>query len=98
MPAIAHECIIGEIIDYDDTRLVTLSSLKEHIKQQIAMAELLNDKKVSFLLSPVYGRTFPAYSLADYCDGRRNTDLHRFKFCPECGLKINWKAIKEERS
>lgn len=92
-----HEHIIGEVLDYDDTRLVTLSSLKEHIKQSIAMAELMNGPKVSFLLDPLYGRKYNVYSLADYCDGRRSTDLRRFNFCPVCGEKIDWKAMKEVR-
>ena len=97
MPSLAHEHIIGEIIDYDATRLVTLTMLKEHIQQNIAMADLMNGPKVSFLLDPLFGRKYSVYSLADYCDGRRNTDLRRFTYCPECGQKIDWKAIKEGR-
>lgn len=31
---------------------------------------------------------------ADYCDFRKTVNLVRFRFCPECGRKIDWKAIK----
>ena len=36
------------------------------------------------------------YSFKDYCDRRKSTNLARFKFCPYCGKKIDWKKIKEE--
>ena len=36
-----------------------------------------------------------AWSLKDYCDKRKNTDLTRFDYCPYCGKKIEWKKIKE---
>ena len=94
MPAVAHEHVIGEIIDYESTRLVTLSSLRAHIDAEHELrAAARRDGLISLL-----ERWPRVYTLADYCDGRRNTDLHRFNFCPECGQKINWRAIKEERS
>ena len=34
------------------------------------------------------------FSLNDYCDKRKSTDLTRFNYCPICGKKIDWKAIK----
>ena len=34
------------------------------------------------------------YSLPDYCDKRKSTDLTQFNYCPLCGKKIDWKAIK----
>lgn len=36
------------------------------------------------------------YELKDYCDRRKSTDLTRFIFCPVCGKKIDWKAIKKK--
>ena len=35
------------------------------------------------------------WMLKDYADGRKSTNLRRFKFCPECGEKIDWKAIRK---
>ena len=34
------------------------------------------------------------YSLSDYGDKRKRTDVIRFNYCPECGKKIDWSAIK----
>lgn len=36
------------------------------------------------------------YTINDYADRRKSTNLTRFNYCPYCGEKINWKCIKEE--
>lgn len=72
------ECIIGMRYDYEDTDLVTLAELKEHIESHNGMVKFWQ----------THG--FPATKekkLADYCDTR-------FNYCPLCGKKIDWKAIK----
>lgn len=38
---------------------------------------------------------YKTYSLSDYCDKRKSTDLTQFNYCPFCGKKIDWKAIKD---
>lgn len=35
------------------------------------------------------------YSLNDYLNKRKNTNLCRFSYCPDCGEKIDWKKLKE---
>lgn len=35
------------------------------------------------------------YTLEDYVDRRKSTNITRFEYCPYCGEKINWKSIKE---
>ncbi len=37
------------------------------------------------------------YTLKDYADRRKSTNLRRFEFCPICGKKIDWKKIKKEK-
>ena len=78
------ECYIGIKYDYEDTRLVTLKQLKDEI-------EWLQSRKESFA---EYGINNKIYTLADYCDKRKSTDLTRFNYCPLCGKKIDWKATK----
>ena len=34
------------------------------------------------------------YTRNDYCDKRISTNLTQFNYCPLCGKKIDWKAIK----
>ena len=36
------------------------------------------------------------YSAKQYTDLRCSTNLERFKYCPECGEKIDWKKVKVE--
>ena len=78
------ECYIGIKHDYEDTRLVTLKQLKDEI-------EWLQGRKESFA---EYGIKDKTYSLSDYCDKRKSTDLTQFNYCPLCGKKIDWKSIK----
>ena len=75
---------IGLLWDQEYGQFVTLQELKEHIKD----VKALNRQLVS-----AGGRALTAYSLREYADFRRSTDLARFKYCPECGDKINWKEI-----
>ena len=79
------ECWVGVLHDYDDTRVVDLKELKNNIQEQKEYAEWE---------SKMYGVNEKYYTLADYCDKRKSTDLTRFNYCPLCGKKIDWKAIK----
>ena len=36
------------------------------------------------------------FTLSDYCDKRKSTDMTQFNYCPFCGKEIDWKAIKKE--
>lgn len=88
-----HECVIGLLYHSDYTELVTLAGLKRHIEDQkefnrsLCADPLLHDQK------RLYAKE---YTLRQYADGRRSTDLTRFTFCPECGAKIDWPAIKQQ--
>lgn len=73
------DCLIGEWLDYDNTCLVTERELVENIERENRVAHMLKHKKVT---------------IGDYCDFRKSVNLIRFKFCPECGRKIDWKSIK----
>ena len=83
----SHECVIGLMHDYEDINLVTVSELKEHIERQ---AELREYYRAVGLHEP------KVWTLMDYTDKRKTTNLIHFDFCPECGKKIDWKAIRKE--
>ena len=34
------------------------------------------------------------FTRKDYCDKRITTNVTQFNYCPKCGKKIDWKAIK----
>ena len=70
--------------------MTTLDGLKIHIKENLAL-------KKAFETDPLYvgyEHGIKGWTLADYCDKRKNTDLTRFEYCPMCGRKIDWKTIK----
>lgn len=77
-----HDCTIGLLCYRSNDNLVTLAELKEHIEAEMEYSKTpgLWQRKV--------------FSLADYGDKRKSTDLTRFEFCPYCGKPIDWKAIK----
>ena len=84
------ECCIGIINDYDNTSMVTLDSLKHHIKYQLELKQAFETDA----LFKDYNHGIKGWTLVDYCDKRKSTDLTRFNYCPLCGKKIDWKAIK----
>lgn len=82
------ECYIGMRNDYENTDLVTLTELKEYIEKENRLAERHKD-------SEWWQSICNKYTLDYYCDRRKSTDLTRFNYCPLCGKKIDWKAIKD---
>lgn len=82
------ECVIGMRNDYENTDLVTLAELKEYIERENRLAESHKD-------SEWWRSICNKYTLDDYCDRRKSTDLTRFNYCPLCGKKIDWKEIKD---
>lgn len=76
-----HECVIGMLNEWDEGRLVTLSDLKAHIVDSVRLMSV--------------GAIQKAWSLTDYTDRRKSTDLTQFEYCPYCGQKIDWTAIRK---
>lgn len=81
------QCVIGLYYKNGGGELVTLQDLKMHI----------NDvREFNADCCRLYRRDFLSrkeYTLQDYADKRKSTNLTRFDFCPMCGKKINWKKI-----
>lgn len=83
-----HECIIGLLYD-DGYFLIEVKELKEHIKEVKEYNQSLDEQEIKIFRAE-------EYTLKDYCDKRKSTNLTRFEFCPYCGKKIDWKKIKNE--
>jgi hypothetical protein len=87
----ANDCIIGLLHQYEDSQLVTIEDLKEHIAES---------KYHNEVLVPLYAQSDPQrlmrkiWTLADYGDLRKSTNLTRFAYCPKCRKEIDWKAIR----
>jgi hypothetical protein len=85
------DCYIGVWYDWENSDIVTLSDLKEHIKDTNNLIDFREKMKIPLSNSK-------KVSLSDYCDKRRTNNLTRFDYCPFCGKKIDWKSIKESEN
>ena len=88
-----HECIIGVLYHSDYSELATLKMLKEHIEDNIEFNKSLDNDP---LYKDCKDLRAKCWTLKSYGDKRKNTDLTRFDYCPECGNKIDWAKIKFE--
>lgn len=87
------DCYIGVLHRYDYSSLVTLDELKQHIAEQRDYNRSLRADPALRDAKDLYAKEF---TLRQYADRRRSTDLTRFSYCPDCGKKIDWKSISEE--
>lgn len=86
-----HEHIIGIFWNYESGDLVDFSELIEEV----------NESWSSYQYAQKIGCIGPRFQneplqLEAYCDRRHTTNLYRFEYCPTCGEKIDWKALKKE--
>ena len=89
-----HECYVGLLHkDYFHSELTTLDELKEHIEDNKRLNEYKSEFYSLYNKKPRFNNV---YTLKDYADKRKSTNLTRFEFCPYCGKRINWKKIKNE--
>lgn len=72
---------------------MTLDELKNHIEDQKEFNRSLRADPAFRNCLDLYVKVF---TLKQYADRRRSTDLTRFSFCPDCGKRIDWKIIAEE--
>ena len=70
--------------------MVTVGELKSHIRDELEFKHIIEKDE----MWKGYNYGIKGWTLADYCDKRKSTDLTRFNYCPLCGKKIDWKAIK----
>ena len=82
-----HECYIGILHITDDHEMATVQDVKEHIEDGNRFNEYAENMGIPIMRA--------VWSMKEYADRRRSTDLKRFDFCPECGKKIDWKRIKD---
>ena len=88
-----HECFIGIYYTDDASDMVTLSALKNYIKARIEYNVYLKDLGIASCW--LYKKE---WSLRDYADKRKSTNLSRFDYCPMCGKKIDWAVIRRSNN
>ena len=81
-------CWFAILHDYDQSDLNYLY-LDDYIEK---LKSRSNNTKTMHHISP---QTFRKISEPlDYIDGRKSMSI-MFNFCPECGVKINWKDLRK---
>lgn len=84
---------IGLWYDYDNTEMITLERLKYNLKEK-------EDLYKAFCKNSVYSKIAesykPRWTLDDYLNKRKHTNLARFDLCPDCGQKIDWKGMRND--
>ena len=85
-----HKCIIAQWLDYEDTTLITFEDLLTKIQESNQTYEYaLNNYGQDFV-----NNLMKKKNIEDYFDGRKNTNINKFNYCPVCGKEINWKELK----
>lgn len=83
-----HKHIIGMLWLTQETVLATAHDVAMNIIERIGFNK--SSKKYGYDLYE------EEYSAKQYTDFRCSTNLNRFKYCPECGEKIDWKKVMVE--
>jgi hypothetical protein len=83
--------VIGLLRDNGGEELATVTMLKEHIEYRVRENQYM--RELGIKSTWLYKKE---WSLRDYADWRKSTNLSRFNYCPECGKVIDWGAIRKE--
>lgn len=84
-----HEHIIGLLHKTDCSELCTKSMLHKEIEDRIEI------NRYAEKYAPELKET--VWTIKDYADKRKSTNLTRFDYCPYCGEKIGWKELRQEK-
>ena len=96
-----HDCIIGMIYDYENTRLVTYDDLVKEYESDVASAEawgrelMVNSDRYSRQYFYLMAIEEVKFSRLDRMTDKRNGAMRRFDYCPDCGAAIGWKALRQ---
>lgn len=87
--------VIGLLHHTEYSELTTVDGLLKHIHDRRLFNEMI-------LGDPFFEgfrhKIRPIFTVRDYGDRRRSTNLTHFEHCPVCGAKIDWKAIRQIES
>lgn len=75
-----------QLTDYAE--LATAEDVAKYIIKDIEYKDAMNKYGYTLLKN--------IFNPKQYTDFRFSTNLERFKYCPECGEKIDWKKIRIE--
>lgn len=87
-----RDCLMG-LWHYDDSsEMVTIGDITKNIRSHNEMFSYEDVYVRMLILNGVQ-----EYHMEDLFDWRKNRlPITRFRYCPECGKKIDWKGMREE--
>lgn len=94
-----HECIIGLFL-WDENFLVTLTDIKKQLAETIEYNKYVEREAEGWPYERPDADTIrklkrTEYPLDSFFDRRRKSPLYHFDYCPICGKKIDWKAMRD---
>ena len=86
-----NECYIGLWHNYEDSELCTYDGLKRRLADK-------EETDRYWAKDPLYSQIHTPWkwTLQDYLDMRKTVNMTRFHYCPWCGKKIDWAAMRKE--
>lgn len=88
-----ENCVIGVLTGDNSGRLMTFPSLLKHIERQRELNGMYTSNKAKVVLDGMVKSPIEVYSLEDYMEGRKHTDMFRFSCCPICGYPLDYKEM-----
>lgn len=83
-----HKCIVGMLWLTEEAILATAKDVSTDIMNDMDA----RDEMKKWGYTPLRN----IFSPKQYTDWRCSTNLERFKYCPCCGEKIDWKKVRTE--
>lgn len=77
--------------------MLQLTDYAELAAAEDVAKDIINDTEYNDVINKWgYTQLKKIFSPKQYTDFRCSTNLERFKYCPECGEKIDWKKVRVE--
>lgn len=88
-----ENCVIGVLTGDGSGQLMTFPSLLKHIERQQELNEMLSAEKTKVITDGMLRKPVQVFSVEDYLEGRKQTDMFRFSCCPICGHTLNFRDM-----
>ena len=88
-----ENCVIGVLTGDGSGRLMTFPALLKHIERQQELNRMLSSEKIKVVTDGMLRKPVQVFSVEDYMEGQKHTDLLRFSCCPICGHPLNFRDM-----
>lgn len=93
------EHIIGLVYDYESATLATYEWLKKQYEDDLESVRHFRDNPEQDICDGIYLESATKRAAASHLVkilDKRNGRMNHFEFCPLCGAKIDWAALRKQ--